>query len=527
LATTHRSTQRLPRTKRYTIARALVFSLIIGLPAIGLFSLQWSLNVSSPYLGSRTSLTQPSLSPRQGIHAYESLSSDQNTTAAAAVRFAARGSRLSLQARQSMVAPSADPFYEAFSGGISEGLLVLHSTEKGVPTFRPPRSERRSAPVSDQALLNEIRIELGGSFENFLENVLGGSAFRGGLAFAESSQKNPFVKLADTTQSVQTGAQDATASSSQETTAKTAPEEKQDAASGNSSETSASDSQPTYSAGPFGIIRNSNSLVAMRSHVLMHVNANGTLQAYAALLLRGQTIETAEMGARQFNLLSFSRPAESASALAAADLDGNGNPDVCFLDSLAGVLHFYYGAAGGTFVEGMRVDVGAGPRSIAAGDFNLDGRTDVAISNVGVGTLTLLYLGNPGDPPVFKSAWLDAYRDAIMAADTTGSGIADLIGISFPNLAQVLDIGRPGKGAMPGKSFTSAPALERKVSVLSGYQLQLSATLLKSNLAINLQNYQNQMVNVVNVQAGADIFVLIGDFNYENAISIALATLQK
>lgn len=536
MAAKRRSTRRLLTTKRFTATRILVLSSVIGLPALGLFCIQWAPATFAPYERNQVHFSEPSLNPMVGVNPYPGIQADETTDLTTAQGFLRRANSSTIRSnRQAMISAAADPFYEALSAGMSEGMLVLQSAGRDVPTFRAPRSERRQAPASDQALLKEIRIELAGSFENFLENMFGNPASHGTVAVAEVDQ-NPFTKAADAGQTAakddgsaakqnagSAGKTDA-ANETKQDTAKS----KQDTASGGSQSGASTpdDSQSALLPGPFGFrASDANTLKVVRPHVLMHVNNDGTLSAFPALRIREQSFETAEMGVRQFNPLIFSQPAENGTSLAAADLNGDGIPDICALDSRAGLLHFYYGAADGGFSEKMRVDVGSGPRSIAAGDFNRDGRADIAISSIGVGTLTLLYLGDPGAPPAFKSGWLDAYRDAIVSADMTGTGTADLVGISFPNLAQVLNAGRDG--ALPGKPFTCAPAMVRNVSTLFGYQLQLSATLLKSNLSVQLQNYQNQTVNIVNVQAGTDIFVIVGDLNNENAVSVALATLRK
>jgi hypothetical protein len=450
-----------------------------------------------------------------------------------------------------MIAAVSDPFYEAFSAGLTEGVLVLQSTKRGVPTYGPPPSQREAAPVSDRAMLREIRMELAGSFSSFLDNMFGNAPARGAAQAANRSEPNPFAKSGEATPSSQTGAKDAASNSKQETGAagdgKGASDtsSKQDSDSSSKAQpdsastdgTKAADaagktpsggenSTPTYLPGPFGIRSDASPLKVVRPLIMMHLNKEGNLQAFPSMRIKEDFFDAAEMGIRQFNVLHFAQPAELATALAVADLNRDGVPDVCYLDSHAGVLHFLMGQADGTYAESMQVEVGTGPRSIAAGDFNRDGRTDIAISSLGIGTLTFLYLGDAGEPPAFKSTWLDKYRDAILASDTTGTGVMDLVGLSFPNLAEVLNLGRAG-GAAPGKTFPYTPALERKVATLFGYQLQLNATLLKSSLSVNLQNYQNQMVNIVNIHAGNDMFVIVGDMNNDNSISIALATLRK
>jgi len=209
-----------------------------------------------------------------------------------------------------------------------------------------------------------------------------------------------------------------------------------------------------------------------------------------------------------------------------ADFNGDGVADICFLDSRAGMLRFFNGNSAGGYAESMRIDVGTGPRSLAAGDFNFDGRTDMAVSNIGIGTLTYIYLGGAEDSPGFRSFWLDRYRDYIAVADTTGSGILDLIGMNFANVAEVLSL-NPVDGSVSGKWFEYRPALDCRVKTFDGRTVELNAVLLSSSLSLNLQNPRKQLTNVLNVQPGSGCYIIVGDLNYNNSVSVALGTLKK
>jgi uncharacterized protein (TIGR03437 family) len=75
-------------------------------------------------------------------------------------------------------------------------------------------------------------------------------------------------------------------------------------------------------------------------------------------------------------------------ALAVADFNGDGKPDVAvLLRSLEGVssdrLMIYLGTGAGTFAAPLAIMAGAYPSALVVGDFNRDGRPDVVVANQG------------------------------------------------------------------------------------------------------------------------------------------------
>ena len=90
----------------------------------------------------------------------------------------------------------------------------------------------------------------------------------------------------------------------------------------------------------------------------------------------------------------------------------------------------------------------------------------------------------------------------------------------------LLDIGRP-EGTLFGTKLSLNSLLNRTVSIYSGYKFQLGATLYKSNLSVNLQNLQSQMINVANVRAGIEIYLVVGDIRFDNTMCLVIATPKK
>ena len=68
-------------------------------------------------------------------------------------------------------------------------------------------------------------------------------------------------------------------------------------------------------------------------------------------------------------------------AVASADFDGDGVPDVVVTDSGSGDLQIFPGERRGGFANPLKVSAGSRPRGVAVGDFNRDGRADIAFAD--------------------------------------------------------------------------------------------------------------------------------------------------
>ena len=83
-------------------------------------------------------------------------------------------------------------------------------------------------------------------------------------------------------------------------------------------------------------------------------------------------------------------------ALALADFDGDRKPDLAVANFGSGDVSVLRGGGDGTFgAAGGPLDAGLNPTAIAAGDLNGDGDTDLAVANAGSDDLSIM-LGGPG-----------------------------------------------------------------------------------------------------------------------------------
>jgi hypothetical protein len=119
-----------------------------------------------------------------------------------------------------------------------------------------------------------------------------------------------------------------------------------------------------------------------------------------------------------------------ALALATADLNGDGRPDLAVACAESGTVSVLLGNGNGTFGP-EKFGTGTGPLSVAIADFNEDGRPDLAVANSTSGTVSVL-LGN-GDGRF--GAKLDtntgSYPNSMAIGDFNADGRPDLAVASY------------------------------------------------------------------------------------------------
>ena len=138
----------------------------------------------------------------------------------------------------------------------------------------------------------------------------------------------------------------------------------------------------------------------------------------------------------------------SPDALATADFNGDGNPDLAVVNHDDGTVSIFLGHADGSLVKIADYVVGSGPIAIAVGDFNGDGKPDLAVVNqncvatCGPGSVSILLNRGNGTFQTASSYSTGTDPVALVTGDLNGDGKLDLA------VANAITVGHPVPGTV-------------------------------------------------------------------------------
>lgn len=117
-------------------------------------------------------------------------------------------------------------------------------------------------------------------------------------------------------------------------------------------------------------------------------------------------------------------------AVAIADMNSDGNPDIVSAGSDGDSVSVLVGKGDGTFSLQQAADVGAAATAIAVADVDGDGMLDVATANPSAGTVSLLLGRGDGTFQPRRTLTAGSSPDSIAAADLDGDGKPDLVAVN-------------------------------------------------------------------------------------------------
>ena len=117
----------------------------------------------------------------------------------------------------------------------------------------------------------------------------------------------------------------------------------------------------------------------------------------------------------------------SPAGLVSGDFNNDGKPDLAVIDGQANHVTILRGTGGGLFTLGSETTTGTGPIQIVTGTFTLTGKQDLAVANE---DKTITILSGVGDGTfVTNSIALQGIPSALVAADLHNNGLTQLVDV--------------------------------------------------------------------------------------------------
>jgi hypothetical protein len=222
-------------------------------------------------------------------------------------------------------------------------------------------------------------------------------------------------------------------------------------------------------------------------------------------------------------------------SVAVGDFNNDGKKDlvVANFDSNINTVSVLLGTGTGSFAAAVNFVAGEDPRAVAVGDFDGDGKQDLAVADYVSGTVSVLLGTGTGSfaAPVSFAAGSNPYFVAV--GDFNGDGKQDLAvvnyGSSSNNVSVLLGTGTGSFGAAVNFTAGSGP---RAVAVGDfngdGKQDLAVANYISSDVSVLLGTGGGSFGDAMNFTAGAEPYsVAVGDFNGDGKQDLAVANIDS
>lgn len=221
--------------------------------------------------------------------------------------------------------------------------------------------------------------------------------------------------------------------------------------------------------------------------------------------------------------------------VATGDFNADGRPDLAVANDGSNSVSILLAIAGGggTFESAVHYAVGTNPFSVATGDFNADGLTDLAVANAsfgGIGSVSILLgsIGGSFQPATNYSAGSNPVSVAVGDFDADGNSDLAVANIGSHNVSILLGT---GTGTFPAAVSYPVGTSPRSLAVGDfngdGRSDVATANLNSGNVSVLLGNSNGTFQPATHYPAGEGPHSLaVGDFNADGRPDLSVANYR-
>jgi FG-GAP-like repeat/FG-GAP repeat len=213
--------------------------------------------------------------------------------------------------------------------------------------------------------------------------------------------------------------------------------------------------------------------------------------------------------------------------VAVGDFNGDGRQDLAVANQLSANVSILLGNGNGTFGGATNFGVGFTPFAVAVGDFNGDGRQDLAVANQGSATVSILLGNGDGTFDAAMNFGAGSAPSSVSVGDFNGDGRQDLAVANqgSANVSILLGNGNGTFGAATNFGVGFAP-LSVAVGDFNGDGRQDLAVVNQGSATVSvlLGNGNGTFGAATNFAAATGpLSVAVGDFNRDGKQDLAVA----
>jgi hypothetical protein len=214
-------------------------------------------------------------------------------------------------------------------------------------------------------------------------------------------------------------------------------------------------------------------------------------------------------------------------SVAVGDFNGDGKPDIAVANDTTTTVSVLLNTGAGGFATAVAINVGSRPISLAATDLNGDGRDDLVVANYGSSTISVLLGKSTGGFAAATNFDADDQAFAVAVGDFNGDGKKDLaVANSEDNVVSVL-LG-DGAGGFPAPTTVGTGHSPHALAVADfngdGNDDIVVANKGDNDVELLLNNHAGgfNAATTVAVAASSAFSMAVGDFNGDGKPDLAV-----